>query len=138
MHLDFDETFQITPAEAYDCCKTPGDWPRLFGAFTKVTDRGAGWHAVSMRRSPIPLVVKITVDVPNEQVAWDLRGFWKGDGAVQFELTETGTRVTGHETINLPGPLGLGRLMERVFQPGFAAVWESGWRRLRKRGTPAL
>lgn len=136
MRLDFDEVFQITTAEGYDYCKTPNDWPRLFKAFTKVTERGDGWFAVSMRRSPLPLIVKISIDQPGEHVAWDLAGFWKGDGEVRFETVDGGTRITGHETITLPGPFGLGRLMERVFKPGFAAIWEDGWRRLRRRNSP--
>ncbi len=130
MRLDFDEVFQITAAEAYDYCKTPKDWPRLFPALTKVSDRGTGWYTVWIRRTPIPLVAKITTSEPDKQVAWDFRGFWKGDGAVQFEETDGGTRITGHEIITLPGPL---RLIDRRLQPGFAAVWEGGWRRLRRR-----
>ncbi len=132
MHLDFDEVFQITPAEAYDYCKSPADWPRLFGAFTRVVDRGDGWHTVWIRRTPIPLVGKIIVAEPDKRVAWQFRGFWKGDGAVQFEVTDRGTRITGHETITLPRPF---RMMDRAIQPGFAAVWESGWQRLRRRGS---
>lgn len=130
MHLDFDETYSISPHEAYDFCKTPADWPRLFGAFTRVTDRGHGWYAVWIRRTPVPLIAKITIDEPDRHVAWDFLGFWRGDGAVQFEPTEAGTRITGHESIALPRPL---RFMERFLEPGFAAVWEGGWRRLRKR-----
>jgi hypothetical protein len=129
VHLVFDETFSITPAEAYDFCKTPADWPRRFGAFTNVTDRGNGWYAVWIRRTPIPLIAKITVDEPEQQLAWDFRGLWRGDGAVQFEATTLGTRITGHETIAVPRPL---RFIERFLEPGFAAVWEGGWRRLRK------
>ncbi|MCP4305007.1 MAG: hypothetical protein GY926_05425 [bacterium] len=134
MHLAFDETFAITPAEAYDFYKTPADWPRLFKAFTKVTDRGDGWYTVWIKRTPIPLIAKITVDEPDERVAWDFRGTWSGDGAVRFELTDTGTRITGHETIALPRLL---QFMERHLESGFAAVWEGGWRRLRKRRTDA-
>lgn len=130
MHLDFDETFQITPVEAYDYCKTPEDWPRLFPAFTKVTNRGEGWYAVWIRRTPIPLIVTITLAEPNHRVAWDFRGFWTGDGALSFEASSDGTRITGHETIGLPGPL---RFLERALEPGFAALWEGGWQRLRRR-----
>lgn len=46
MHLEFDETFPIAPVEAYRFCETPQSWPGLFGAFTKVTDRGDGRYAV--------------------------------------------------------------------------------------------
>ena len=59
MHLEFDETFDLPPAEIYDYFKTPQDWVRLYGAFGDVTDRGDGWFAVPMRRSPFPLVTKL-------------------------------------------------------------------------------
>lgn len=141
MHLDFDETFPITPAEAYRWCETPQNWPGLFGAFTKVTDRGDGWYAVWIRHTPLPLITKITVAIPHERVAWDFRGFWRGDGALRFAETPAGARITGHETITIPGPRLVAEPLERSLEPGFAAVWESGWRRLRKgaakQGPPA-
>lgn len=70
--------------------------------------------------------------IPYERVAWDFRGFWRGDGALQFVETPAGTRITGHETITIPGPRVVAGPVERSLEPGFAAVWEGGWRRLRK------
>ena len=77
-----------------------------------------------MRRSPIPLVANNTADEPGRRVAWDLAGFWKGDGEVRFEAIPDGTRVTGYEEVALPRLLGLGRLIERWAEPRFASVWE--------------
>ncbi|MDJ0496711.1 MAG: hypothetical protein QNJ89_02700 [Acidimicrobiia bacterium] len=131
MRLEFDVPTALSPEEVRDFFKTPSDWPRLFTAFRPATLRKDGWTTVPIRRSPIPLVAKITVDEPG-RVAWKLRGFWKGDGEVRFEAVADGTRVTGYEQIDLPRLLGLGRLIARWAEPRFALVWESGWRRLRK------
>jgi hypothetical protein len=132
MWLDFHVATRLPPEEVYDFFRTPADWPRLFSAFGDVSVRDDGWYTVPMHRSPIPLVAKNTADRPGERVAWDLRGFWKGDGEVRLEATATGTRVAGHEEVNLPRLLGLGALLDKWAEPRFAAVWESGWRRLRK------
>ncbi len=132
MHIEFDETTVLPPSAIYDYMKTPGDWPRLFGAFGEVTDRGDGWFTVPMRRSPIPLTTRITAAEPDRYVAWEFRGFWKGTGETRLEAVGEGTRITGYETIHLPALLGLGRSLERVLEPRFVAVWESGWRRLHR------
>ena len=132
MRLEFDVTTRLSPEQVYDFFRTPADWPRLFPAFGQATTRGDGWFSIPMRRSPIPLIAKNTVAEPGKRMAWDLRGFWKGDGEVRFDAIATGTRVTGHEEVILPRLLGFGTLLERWTQPRFAAVWEGGWRRLRK------
>lgn len=132
MHIEFNETTTLSPGEVYDYMKTPADWPRLFGAFGEVTERGGGWFAVPMRRSPIPLVTRITIAEPDQHAAWEFRGFWKGTGEVRLEAIEGGTLLTGYETIHLPGPFGLGRLLEKLIEPRFVAVWESGWRKLHR------
>ena len=131
MHLEFDETFDLLPAEIYDYFKTPQDWVRLYGAFGDVTDRGDGWFAVQMRRSPFPLVTKMTVTEPETEAAWDFKGFWKGHAEVHLEAIDGGSRVTGYETVTIPRLFGLGPLLEKRLEPFFVAVWESGWRRLR-------
>ena len=132
MRLEFDVATRLTPDEIYDFFRTPAEWPRLFPAFGAVSVGDDGWFKVAMHRSPFPLVAKNTADEPGQRVAWDLRGFWKGDGEVRFEATAAGTRVTGHEEINLPRLLGVGALLERWAEPRFAAAWEGGWRRLRR------
>jgi hypothetical protein len=132
MHFEFDETIQLPPDAVYDYFKTPRDWVRLYGAFGEVTDRGDGWFAVPMRRSPFPLIARMTVTEPDTRAAWDLRGFWKGHGDIHLEAVGDGTRIAGHETVNIPRMLGLGPLLEKRIEPQFVAVWESGWKRLRK------
>ena len=136
MRLDFDVVTRLPPDDVYDYFRTPTDWPRLFPAFRQASPRKDGWIEVPMHKSPIPLIARNTVDEPGRRVAWDLAGFWKGDGEVRFEPTPTGTRVTGHEEIYLPRLLGLGRLLEMWAEPRFAAVWEGGWRRLRRMEPP--
>jgi hypothetical protein len=132
MHFEFDETIPLPPGAVYDDFKTPQDWVRLFGAFGEVTDRGGGWFAVPMRRSPFPLVARMTVTEPDTRAAWDLRGFWKGDGEIRLEAVGDGTRLTGHETVNIPRLMGIGSLLVKRIEPRFVAVWESGWKRLRR------
>jgi hypothetical protein len=132
MRLEFDLETRLSPDVAYDFFRTPADWPRLFPAFRPASQRGDGWFTVPMRRSPIPLVANNTADEPGRRVAWDLAGFWKGDGEVRFEAIPDGTRVTGYEEVALPRLLGLGRLIGRGAEPRFASVWEGGWRRLRR------
>jgi hypothetical protein len=132
MRLEFEVETRLPPEQIYAFFKTPADWPRLFPAFGEATVRDDGLYRVPMHRSPIPLVAGNTTNEPGRKVAWDLVGFWKGDGEVRFEATAAGTRVTGHEEISLPRLLGLGSLLERWAEPRVAAVWEGGWRRLRR------
>ena len=131
MHIEFDETVQLPADAVYDYFKTPRDWVRLYGVAGEVTDRGDGWFAVPMRRSPFPLVARMTVTVPDTRAAWDLRGFWRGRGEINLEAVGDGTRIPRHETVNIPRLLGLGPLLEKRIEPRFVAMWESGWKRLR-------
>ncbi len=133
MHLDFREEIPLPASEIYSYMRTPEDWTRLYGSFGEVQDRGDGWFAVPMRRSPFPLLTRITTDEPEQRVAWEFRGFWKGDGEINLSPSGDHTLVTGHETVAMPRLLGIGPLLERrVLEPSFKAIWESGWRRLRR------
>jgi deazaflavin-dependent oxidoreductase (nitroreductase family) len=133
MHHEFREDIPLPPAEVYAYFRTPRDWTRLYGSFGDVENRGNGWYAVPVKRSPIPLVARITEDVPGQRVAWVFRGTWKGQGEVNFEPGETGTLVTGFEAITIPCLLGLGPIIERrLLEAPFQAIWDSGWRRLRR------
>jgi carbon monoxide dehydrogenase subunit G len=133
MRIEFREEIPLPPAEVYAYFRTPGDWVRLFGTFGAVEDRGDGWYAVPMRRSPFPLVARITEDVAERRVAWELAGFWRGHGEVNLEPSGTGTVVTGQETVRIPRLLGAGTVVQRrVLEPRFRAIWDSGWRRLRR------
>lgn len=133
MYHEFNEEIPLSAAEIYAFMRTPADWTRLYGSFGDVADRGDGWHAVPLRRFPFPLVARIVEDVPERKVAWEFRGFWRGTGGVELATTATGTLVTGYEDISIPRLAGLGRPIERrYFEPRFRAVWDSGWRRLRR------
>ena len=133
MLIQFDNVFDLPVEEAYAYFRTPRDWPRLFGAFGEVEDRGEGWFAVPLRRFPFPLVARITRDEPRRCVEWEFRGFWKGLGQVTFEPTSAGVAIRGFERISAR-PLGrLARLVEpMLLEKRFRNVWESGWRRLRR------
>lgn len=133
MHLEFNEDIPLLPADIYSYMKTPADWTRLYGSFGEVEDRGDGWFAVPLRRSPFPLVVRITNSEPERRVAWEFCGFWTGSGEVNLASKGSATRVTGYETVAMPRLLGLGPLIERRFlESSFEAIWAAGWRRLRR------
>lgn len=133
MRLDFSEEIPLPPAALYDYLRSPTDWSRLYGSFGDVEDRGDGWYAVPLRRSPFPLVTRIVEDQANRRVAWEFAGFWKGNGEVDLEPTDTGTLVTGQETVHIPHMLGLGPVIERrLLEQRFRAIWDAGWRRLRR------
>jgi len=133
MRHDFSEDIPLSSAEIYAYFHTPRDWTRLYGSFGQVQDRGNGWYAVPLKSSPVPLVAKITDDVPDRRVAWVFRGVWKGEGEVNLEPSPDGTLVTGFEAITIPCMLGLGPIIERRFlESPFQAIWDSGWRRLRR------
>lgn len=133
MRIDFNETFDVPVEEVYGYFKTPVDWPRLFGTFGEVSDRGEGWYAVPLKGSPFPLVAKIVVDEPRQKVRWIFGGFWRGTGEVRFLDQPDGVRVEGFEEIAVRGLGLLSPVVERtLLERRFRAVWETGWRRLRK------
>ncbi len=133
MLIQFDHEFDLPVDEAYWYFRTPQDWPRLFGAFGPVEDRGQGWYAVPLRRFPFPLVARITKDEPLTRVAWEFGGFWRGEGQVSFTPTPRGVGIRGFERISAR-PLGpLAALVEPLLmQKLFERVWEAGWRQLRR------
>lgn len=136
MLIRFDNDFDLPVEEAYAYFRTPRDWPRLFGSFGEVEDRGEGWYAVPLRNFPFPLVAKTTRDEPLSCVEWVFRGFWRGEGQVCFVRTRGGVAIRGFERIS-PRPLGwLAPLVEPVLlEKRFRKVWESGWRQLRREAT---
>ena len=132
MRVDFNETFDLPVDQLYGYFKTPADWPRLYGAFGDVQDRGEGWYAVPMKGSPFPLVAKIVVNQPGECVSWIFRGFWRGAGEVRFVEGPTGVTVEGFEDIAVRPLWFLSPVVERAFlERRFRSVWNHGWRRLR-------
>ncbi len=132
MRLEFDVITDHTPDQVYAYFETPHDWPRLFTAFETASDRKNGWVRVPLRGSPFSLIAKVTSREPNTAVTWDLNGFWNGHGEIQLEALPRGTRITGYEKVSPPRLLGWGGLLQRWAEPRFAAVWESGWRRIRR------
>ncbi len=65
---------------------------------------------------------------------WEFRGFWLGDGLVELEETESGVIIRGYEDVSPRGLWWLAPAAERLFlEARFRAVWEGGWRRLRRR-----
>ncbi len=136
MRVEFDEEFGLPVEEVYSYFRSPADWPRLFGAFGEVEDRGQGWHAVPLRGFPFPLVTRITRDEPLKRVQWEFEGFWRGEGQVDFTPTRRGVVVDGFEQISPRPLLFLAPLAERLFlAKRLERVWESGWRRLRRQAT---
>lgn len=133
MLIQFDHEFDLPADEAYSYFRTPRDWPRLFGAFGPVEDRGQGWYAVPLRRFPFPLVARVTRDEPSSRVEWEFRGFWRGEGQVCFTPADHGVAIRGFERISVR-PLGpLAPLVEGLLmRKRFEKVWEAGWRQLRR------
>ena len=133
MRVAFRETFCLPVEEAFGYFPTPHDWVRLFGFAGHVSDRGDGWYAVPLKRFPLPLVTRVDEVVPNKRVHWVFRGFWRGEGDVNFERVDEGVMISGFEDISIPKLFGIGPWVERRYlQRSFERLWESGWRRLRK------
>lgn len=133
MLIEFDEEFDLPVDDVYPYFRTPNDWPRLYGAFGDVGDRGGGWYVVPLRRFPFPLVARVTKDEPLRKVQWEFRGFWRGEGEVRFTPTTRGVVVQGYERITVRPLPWLAPIVERLLlESKFRKLWESGWRRLRR------
>ena len=133
MLIRFSESFDLPGEDVYAYFKTPADWTRLFGSFGEVEDRGDGWSAVPLKGFPFPLVAKVVVDEPGERVRWIFRGFWRGTGEVRFVPRPGGVAVEGFEEVAVRPLLVISPLAEKLFlDRRFRAVWDRGWRRLRK------
>jgi hypothetical protein len=133
MLIEFNEEIELPVEEVYPFFRSPNDWPRLYGAFGDVEERGGGWYAVPLRHFPFPLVAKITADVPLRRIAWVFKGFWRGEGEVSFTPTSRGVTVQGYERISVRPLLWLSPLVERLYlERRFRGVWDAGWRRLRR------
>jgi len=134
MLLRFKEHIDLPPEAVYAYFRTPEDWVRLYGAFGEVERLEDGWRAVPLAHFPWPLVARITADEPARRVHWMFRGFWEGEGEVSFERSgEGGVVVEGWESIRPRGLRWLAPLAERYFlEKRFRAIWDVGFRRLRK------
>ena len=137
MRVDFNETFPVPIEQAFSYFPTPHDWICLFGFAGNVADRGNGWYAIPMKRSPFPLISRVDIVVPNQRVHWIFGGIWHGEGDVNFSPAPNGTTIHGFEEIHIPHLLGTGPWLERRYlQRPFERLWESGWKKLR-RASPA-
>ena len=134
MIIRFRHEFALPVADVYTYFRTPADWTRLYGLAGEVEDRGDGWFAVPLQRFPFPLVAKNVERVEGELVRWVFRGFWRGRGEVRFTETARGVVVEGFEEIAVRWLFWFSPVIERLFlERTFNAIWEIGWRRLRKR-----
>lgn len=132
MLITFSERFDLPVEEVFAYFATPADWVRLFG-FSGVRDLGGGWFAVGLRGFPFPLVAKVTDLEPDRRVRWTFRGFWRGEGEVRFGSSPGSVLVEGHERIAVRWLFFLSPVVERLFlESRLRALWQSGWRRLRK------
>jgi hypothetical protein len=133
MLIEFDEHFDLRAEEVYPYFRSPRNWPRLYGSFGDVEDRGGGWFAVPLRGFPFPLVAKMTRDEPNRRVSWTFKGFWRGTGDIAFVPTSGGVTIRGYERISVRLLACASSIAERLFlERRFRQVWAYGWRRLRK------
>ena len=134
MMIRFSEEFSLPVEEVFSYFRTPEDWTRLYGLAGEAKVLGDGWTAVPLESFPFPLVAKNTVVEPNEHVHWVFRGFWRGEGDVTFTRVGESVRVEGYEKISVRWLHFVSPLVEKLFlERSFLAIWEIGWRRLRKR-----
>lgn len=137
MRIDFRERFALPVEDVFSYFASPADWGRLYG-FVGVRDLGDGWFAVALKGFPFPLVAKTIAIEPNELVRWRFRGFWRGGGEVRLTSSPGSVLVEGHEEIGIRWLFFLSPVLERLLlESRFRAIWQLGWRRLRKRERPA-
>jgi len=133
MRITFSERFALPVDEVFSYFASPADWSRLYG-FSGVRDLGSGWYAVGIEGFPFPLVARATLVEANHLVRWTFRGFWRGDGEVRFTSSPGSVLIEGYENIAIRWLFVLSPLVERLFlESRFRAIWQLGWRRLRKR-----
>jgi hypothetical protein len=132
MLIRFSERFALPVEEVFRYFASPAEWPRLYG-FAGARDLGSGWFAVGIKKFPFSLVAKATLVEPNQRVRWVFRGFWRGSGEVRFTASSGSLLVEGYEDISVRWLSFLSPVAERFFlESRFRAIWQLGWRRLRK------
>ena len=134
MRITFNERFRLPVSEVCQYFGTPADWTRLYGLAGEPVDLGDGWYAIGLKGFPFPLVARNTDHEPEKLVRWVFRGFWRGRGEVRFEPVSDGVVVSGFEEIAVRWLFFLSPLIEKaLLERRFRAIWDIGWRRLRKR-----
>ena len=133
MRITFSERFALPVDEVFSYFASTADWSRLYGS-SGVRDLGSGWYAVGIKGFPFPLVARTTLVEANRLVRWTFRGFWRGEGEVRFTASPGSVLVEGYEDIAVRWLFFLSPAVERLFlESRFRAIWQLGWRRLRKR-----
>jgi haloalkane dehalogenase len=131
--IRFRERFALPAEEVFSYFQSPADWIRLYGFGGGARDLGGGWFAVPLKSFPFPLVARMTAVEPSRLARWEFRGFWKGEGEVRFMPSADGVTLEGHERISLRWLPLLTVVIEKLFlERAFRAIWELGWRRLRR------
>jgi hypothetical protein len=134
MLIRFSDDFALPVEEVFQYFATPADWVRLYGFAGEARDLGAGWFAIGLKGFPFPLVARVTELEANRRVCWSFRGFWRGEGEVRFMPAPGGTRIEGYERIAVRWLFLLSPIVEKLLlERRFRAIWQLGWRRLRRR-----
>ncbi len=134
MIIHFCEEFKLPVEEVFSYFETPADWARLYGFAGSVKDLGSGWFSIPLKWFPFPLVAKNTEVNPCKFVHWTFRGFWRGEGEVRFAESDGLILIEGYEEIGIRGLFLLSTVIEKLFlERQFRAIWQLGWRHLRKR-----
>lgn len=132
MIIKFHERFALPVEDVFGCFDSPANWPRLYG-FAGGRDVGDGWFAVGIKGFPFPLVARCTLVEPNRQVRRVFKGFWRSEGEIRFTPLGEHVVVEGYETISMRWLFLLSPVLERLLlEARFRAIWQLGWRRLRK------
>jgi len=132
MIIKFRERLALPVETVFGYFESPANWPQLYG-FAGGRDLGDGWFAVGIKGFPFPLVARSTLVEPNRQVRWVFKGFWRGEGEIRFTPSGEHVVVEGYERIGMRWLLPLSPVLERLFlEERFRAIWQLGWRRLRK------
>ena len=133
MIIEFEERFELPVEVVFPFFETPRDWAKLYGLAGELKAPVDGWHTVPLKSFPFPLVAKNTACETNRHVHWVFRGFWKGDGFVDFIPDGTGVTVKGSERISVRWLPLVSVIAEKIaLEKRFRSVWAFGWRRLRK------
>jgi hypothetical protein len=133
MKIQFREEFKLSVGEIFSYFETPADWARLYGLAGSVKDLGDGWYSIPLKYFPFPLVARNSTVDPGKFVSWTFRGFWKGNGEIRFRTYDEMTVLEGYEEISIRRLYFLSFVFERLFiRRQFLAIWNIGWKRLRK------
>ena len=137
MYLRFRETFHRPIDEVFPYFETPARWAKLYGLVRPTRELSDGWYAVALARFPFPLVARNVECVPGQVVRWEFGGFWRGLGEVRFFREGEVTVLEGYEYIVPFGFWWLAPIIEeRFMRREFERIWQLGWERIRKGGSP--